>query len=377
MNSIEMFSGAGGLAKGLELAGANHLAFIEWNEYACKTLRANYSPQDVFEVDARSFPFSSYNDVDIIAGGPPCQPFSLGGKAHGNNDKRDMFPAAIAAIRTLMPKAFIFENVKGILRKSFSEYFEYIILQLTYPQVAQTSSDWRKNLQTLKEIDNGENYQNNKYDVTYTLVNAADYGIPQKRERVIIIGFRKDLNIKWSFPTPTHSKDALLWSMFVSGEYWDKHRITNYFPPNIIKSEATALTEKYGLFKPEQKPWKTVRDALIGLGEPNGIGDHIFRSGARIYAGHSGSNIDEPSKTIKAGTHGVPGGENMIKYQDGKVRYYSIAEAKRIQTFPDYYQIKGTWTEAMKQIGNAVPVKLAYIIASAVFKRIEKGGGNH
>ena len=116
---------------------------------------------------------------------------------------------------------------------------------------------------------------------------------------------------------------------------------------------------------------------LIGLGEPNGIGDHIFRSGARIYAGHSGSNIDEPSKTIKAGTHGVPGGENMIKYQDGKVRYYSIAEAKRIQTFPDYYQIKGTWTEAMKQIGNAVPVKLAYIIASAVFKRIEKGGGNH
>lgn len=309
--------------------------------------------------------------MDVIAGGPPCQPFSLGGKAKGNNDKRDMFPSAIAAIRTLMPKAFIFENVKGLLRRSFAEYFKYIILQLTYPQVTLSSTDWRENLHTLEEINKNKSYQSLKYNVTYTLVNAADYGIPQKRERVIIVGFRDDLNIDWTFPAPTHSKDSLLWSMFVSGEYWEKHNLVNFFPQNVVKNQSDALTRKCGLFEPELKPWRTIRDALIGLGEPNGIGDHIYRTGAREYVGHTGSNIDEPSKTIKAGSHGVPGGENMIKFQDGTVRYFSIAEAKRIQTFPDSYQITGAWTEAMRQLGNAVPVELATLIAKAVFNEIK------
>ena len=371
MNSIEIFSGAGGLAKGLELAGAHHLAYIEWNSDACNTLRANYTPNDVFEGDVREFPFSTYRNVDVIAGGPPCQPFSLGGKAQGNNDKRDMFPSAIAAIRTLMPKAFIFENVKGLLRESFARYFRYIILQLTYPQVNLTSSNWIDNLNTLEGIDKSKKHQSLRYNVTYTLVNAADYGIPQKRERVIIVGFRDDLNIKWSFPAPTHSKDSLLWSMFVSGKYWEKHSIGNYFPSNVIQNQSDTLTHKYGLFEPEQKPWRTVRDALVGLGEPNDIGDHIYRAGAKEYAGHTGSNIDEPSKTIKAGAHGVAGGENMIRFQDGSVRYYSVAEAKRIQTFPDSYQITGAWTEAMRQLGNAVPVELAKIIATSVFKELE------
>ena len=117
MNSIEIFSGAGGLAKGLELAGTTHRAFVEWNANACNTLRMNYDKELVFEGDVRKFSFDAYKDknVDIIAGGPPCQPFSLGGKAKGCDDERDMFPAAISAIRTLMPKAFIFENVKGLL----------------------------------------------------------------------------------------------------------------------------------------------------------------------------------------------------------------------------------------------------------------------
>ena len=121
LNSIEIFSGAGGLAKGLELAGTKHRAFVEWNADACRTLRENYDSSLVFEGDIRNFSFSDYSDVDILAGGPPCQPFSLGGKAKGFDDKRDMFPAAISAIRTLMPKAFVFENVKGLLRKSFAE----------------------------------------------------------------------------------------------------------------------------------------------------------------------------------------------------------------------------------------------------------------
>jgi DNA (cytosine-5)-methyltransferase 1 len=101
---------------------------------------------------------------------------------------------------------------------------------------------------------------------------------------------------------------------------------------------------------------------LKGVPDPrtkHGIADHIFRDLARTYPGHTGSDYDSPAKTLKAGGHGVPGGENMIRFHDGSVRYFTVFEGKRIQTFPDDYRIIGAWTEAMRQIGNAVPVLLA------------------
>ena len=112
-----------------------------------------------------------------------------------------------------------------------------------------------------------------------------------------------------------------------------------------------------------------MRDALSDVPDSRSehdIADHIFRDGARIYAGHTGSDIDLPSKTIKAGNHGVPGGENMIRYEDESVRYFTVFEAKRIQTFPDDFVIKGSWGEAMRQVGNAVPVRLAEIIGKQI-----------
>lgn len=375
MNSIEIFSGAGGLAKGLELAGTKHQAFIEWNTDACNTLRMNYDKNIIFQGDVRNFSFAEYKDkgVDIIAGGPPCQPFSLGGKAKGSDDERDMFPAAISAIRTLMPKAFIFENVKGLLRDSFAEYFHYIILQLTYPSVLLRSDDWRENLFTLETIEKKQNYDDIKYDVTYKLVNAADYGVPQKRERVIIVGFRSDLHIKWKFPKQTHSEDALLWDKYVTGEYWKRHHIVNPESKEVCGNVRNQLIERYGLWSPDLKPWKTMRDAFEGLGEPNGHGEHSLRNGARAYPGHTGSDIDEPSKTIKAGGHGVPGGENTVRLVDGSIRYLTVLEAKRIQTFPDDYIITGAWGEAMRQLGNAVPVRLAYIVGNSVLEAVSLG----
>ena len=373
MNSIEIFSGAGGLAKGLELAGTTHRAFIEWNANACNTLRKNYDKELVFEGDVRKFSFDAYKDkdVDIIAGGPPCQPFSLGGKAKGYDDERDMFPAAISAIRTLMPKAFIFENVKGLLRDTFAEHFHFIILQLTYPEVILRSSDWKENLALLKTIDSEKSYQGMKYNVSYRLVNAADYGVPQKRERVIIVGFRGDLKVNWKFPEQTHSEDALLWDKYVTGEYWKKHNVKNPESDKVSKAIRDRLMEKYGMWAPELKPWQTMRDAFAGLGEPNGSGEHSLRDGARTYPGHTGSDIDEPSKTIKAGDHGVPGGENMVRFTDGSTRYLSVLEAKRIQTFPDDYVITGAWSEAMRQLGNAVPVRLAYIVGDSVVNSVK------
>lgn len=358
------------MAKGLELAGVNHLAFVEWNEDACKTLRENFDPKKVFEGDVRVFRFEDYDGVDIIAGGPPCQPFSLGGKARGNEDNRDMFPSAIAAIRTLRPKAFVFENVKGLLRKSFAEYFKYILLQLKYPDILLESDSWKENLDKLL-CESGKGGRESSYDVTYHLVNAADYGVPQMRERVIIVGFRRDLGAKWDFPCPTHSGDALSWSKFVTGEYWTKHNVDNPWSSDTARKKESALLGKYGMFPPVKKPWLTVRDALAGLGEPGNCGDHILRGGAKEYPGHTGSSIDEPSKTIKAGAHGVPGGENMLRYTDGHLRYFSVAEAKRIQTFPDDYKVTGAWSEAMRQLGNAVPVRLAETIARAVINTLE------
>lgn len=372
MNSIEIFSGAGGLAKGLELAGTKHQAFIEWNADACNTLRMNYDRDIIFQGDVRNFNFDDYKNksVDIIAGGPPCQPFSLGGKAKGNDDERDMFPAAISAIRTLMPKAFIFENVKGLLRDSFAEYFRFIILQLTYPEVELKSDNWRENFSVLQDIEKKQNHNTTKYNVTYQLVNAADYGVPQKRERVIIVGLRSDLNIKWTFPEKTHSEDALLWAKYVTGDYWEHHHIANPESEKVCKEMRRQLMNRYGMWSPELKPWRTMRDAFEGLGEPNGHGEHSLRKGAKAYPGHTGSDIDEPSKTIKAGGHGVPGGENTVRLPDGTIRYLSVLEAKRIQTFPDDYIITGPWGEAMRQLGNAVPVHLAYIVGNSVIKAV-------
>ncbi len=377
MNSIEIFSGAGGLAKGLELAGVEHKALVEWNADACNTLRKNYGDAFVFQGDIRDFDFSCYKDqnVDIIAGGPPCQPFSLGGKSKGFDDSRDMFPSAVSSIRTLLPKAFIFENVKGLLRNSFKEYFNYIILQLTYPDIELKSDDWLENLILLQKVDTEQSYSRTKYNVSHTLVNAADYGVPQKRERVIIVGFRDDLHIDWKFPEPTHSEDSLLWEKYVSGEYWTKHNIPNQDDTFLNSTMRKRLLDKYGMWKPELKPWQTIRDAFNKLGEPdNQAGEHSLRLGAKSYPGHTGSNIDEPSKTIKAGSHGVPGGENMVRFNDGNTRYLSVLEAKRIQTFPDNYVITGAWSEAMRQLGNAVPVKLAHVVGSSVAEAIRMAG---
>ncbi|MEI6411544.1 MAG: DNA (cytosine-5-)-methyltransferase, partial [Bacteroidota bacterium] len=375
LNSLELFSGAGGLAKGIEIAGANHKAFVEWNPDACKTLRYNYSPDLIHETDVRKFDFKQFSGVDLIAGGPPCQPFSMGGKHKGFDDERDMFPYAISAIRQLTPKAFIFENVKGLLRKSFASYFNYIILQLTYPEVLKKTDNWNEHLSDLEKIHTKGNYRGLQYKVVFRLINAANYGVPQKRERVIIVGIRSDLNLSWCFPDETHSEDALLWRKYVTEEYWEKHGIEPSKSDLLsIDFEKKRLIDKHGFFPPSTKPWLTVRDAIKGLPNPQKVKnfhpEHCFRGGAKSYPGHTGSDIDQPAKALKAGDHGVPGGENMIRFTDGSVRYFTILEAKRIQTFPDDYPILGSWTEAMRQLGNAVPVRLGQTVAEALLPQL-------
>lgn len=367
MRVLELFAGAGGLAKGLELAGFQHVALVEKNKHACASLAANFDPQKVFAGDVNDFDLRSVGAVEVVAGGPPCQPFSLGGKHKADEDARDMFPAAIRAIEVLQPQAFLFENVKGILRPGFADYFEYILLRLTYPSIPlQAGHHWREHLAILNQAKNRK-CPDISYRVSYALINAADYGVPQQRERVLIVGLRSDMNTSFAFPQATHSQARLLWDMYVSDAYWRRHHIDPYLMDGVTPAMVAQLRAQAGLFAPASAPWQTIRDALQGVPPPqsdHGIPDHTYRDGARSYPGHTGSSVDWPAKTIKAGDHGVPGGENMIRYTDGQVRYFTVLEAKRIQTFPDDFVIHGAWGEAMRQIGNAVPVQLAHALGA-------------
>lgn len=385
MRSLELFTGAGGLALGIKKGGFTHAGSVEFNHDACETLRFNrslpgseLSGWDIYEGDTRSIVDfgSAYPGIQLVAGGPPCQPFSIGGKAKGQSDKRDMFPEAVRAVRQTKPLAFIFENVKGLLREAFSDYFEYVILQLTYPEEIKRPNEQASNHRNrLEKIHTKGNYPGLKYHVVWQLLNAADYGIPQKRERVFIVGFRSDLGAEWSFPSPTHSKHALDYSKFVSGEYFDEHKVSS----KIIRKIQVSLSRKDDIARQYEKTgglrrWQTTRDAIADLPCPIKHSDrdfsHIFVPGARPYPGHTGSHIDEPAKTLKAGDHGVPGGENMLLNYDGTVRYFTLREAARLQTFPDSYKFKGAWSEGMRQLGNAVPVNLGKAVAKSVHKTL-------
>jgi len=384
-SSIELFSGTGGLALGLQQSGFDHRALLEWDKNSCDNIKANIQRGfplvqhwNVIQTDVRLVHYDEYGEnIKLVAGGPPCQPFSLGGKHQAYNDKRDMFPEAVRAVRELHPQAFIFENVKGLLRKSFSTYFSYIILQLSHPEVTiKQGMTWLEHLKTLEECHTSAGDHGLSYNVVFRLVNAADYGVPQSRHRVIIVGFRNDLNANWSFPEPTHTKESLLYSKYIDSSYWESHKIAKAKRPRVTQHERDRILRSFDNRERGER-WQTVRDAVKGLPDPRSentsrYANHEFRDGARPYAGHSGSVLDEPSKTIKAGDHGVPGGENMLVLDDSSLRYYTVRESARIQTFPDEYLFHGSWTESMRQIGNAVPVKLANIVGESVAKQLER-----
>lgn len=390
MKSIELFSGAGGLALGLAKAGIKHEYLVERDRDACATLLKNKvsGPRlahhwNVFDGDVRQFDYKPFEGkIDMVAGGPPCQPFSLGGKHRGKDDHRDMFPEAVRSVASLKPKVFVFENVKGLLRQNFSSYFAYIILQLKYPELSKHPQEtWQDHHSRLERYHTKGRHDGLYYRVLFRLVNAANHGVPQIRHRVFIIGFRHDLKQEWSFPAATHSLDALLYSQHVSGEYWDIHKVPRNERPAVhpaLALRVEKLRVENNLFPISRKRWLTVRDAINGLPDPrlgsNGsvFHNHEYRSGAKSYPGHTGSNLDEPAKTLKAGDHGVPGGENMLRFHNGKPRYFTARESARIQTFPDDYIFSGSWTEAMRQIGNAVPVRLAETVGAAIMRHLSE-----
>lgn len=389
MKAIELFAGAGGLGMGLVLAGFKADAVVEWDKWACDTIRQNKErgfplviDWPLVEADVRAWIRTYCVDsrpgvIDLVAGGPPCQPFSMGGKHRAHQDARDMFPVTVEVIRRLQPRAFIVENVKGLTRSSFHNYYQYILLQLELPEVVRKGDEsWMEHYQRLQQLKSSGRERSRSgltYNVLPKLLNAANYGVPQRRERVFIVGFRSDLKIEWDFPRETHALHALLYDQWVSGEYWERHAVAQRNRPAMPASVEPTVERLRGLnLEPTKQSWKTVRDALVDLPDPERHPDspsahnHRFQPGARPYPGHTGSSLDLPAKTLKAGDHGVPGGENMLVKADGTVRYFSVRESARLQTFPDGYVFHGSWTETMRQLGNAVPVTLAQVVAASV-----------
>ena len=185
MNCVELFAGAGGLALAASGADFEHEAVIEYNHDACETIRANQRRgfrlvQDwpLIEGDVHKIKFGQWEDeVDLVSGGPPCQPFSIGGKHNGLNDHRNLFPEAVRAVREIRPRAFVFENVRGLTRQSFSKYFGYIILQLHYPGLVRRNEGLAGAFATFGTHAHLGRMPELHYRVVPPfLLNAADFG---------------------------------------------------------------------------------------------------------------------------------------------------------------------------------------------------------
>lgn len=379
------------MALGLHAAGFEHVSLVEWDRLACETLRLNgasaagehdpWAAANVVHGDVRGYvrglPDAGLDgQVDLVAGGPPCQPFSLGGVHAGDADLRNMFPVALDTVRALRPRLVIFENVPGLLRPAFRPYFDYVGEQLAAASVAPRGDEtWQEHR---ARVARAARTSELRYRVHRQVLLAADLGIPQLRRRVFLIGVRADLGTSWTSLEADHSEDALLHAQYVSGSYWQEHvtdpdvkallRRGLPTPPERVLGRVERLRRTE---PPVEKRWRTVRDML---GDPEALPapvdglqvgpwpNHVGVPGARAYTGHTGSDLDLPAKTIKAGVHGVCGGEAMIRFRDGSLRYMTTREAARVQGFPDWYEFVGARSHAMRHIGNAVAVKVAQAV---------------
>lgn len=367
---VDLFAGAGGLAIGLEKAGFAPLILYERDEHACKTLRRNVEcakptlKAEVKEGDLREVNWARVSrPVRLLAAGAPCQPFSLGGRHLAEQDGRNLFPEVFRAIRALRPKAVLLENVRGLVRPSFGPYFQYILRQLRFPSVTPEHQElWQDHDRRLHDHERA-NETRPDYIVSWKAVDAADYGVPQNRQRVFIVAMCPDLP-EFRFPDESHSKNALLRDQML-GKYWERHG---------------RKKPRYSGEPPEddgKRPWKTVRDALTQLPAPaateaDSSMNHWEIPGARIYPGHVGSALDWPAKTIKAGVHGVPGGENILVSDKGEVRYFTLRETARLQTFPNGHVFEGARIHVTRQIGNAVPCRLSAAISRPLYELMQK-----
>lgn len=367
---VELFAGAGGLTLGLARAGMAPAVLYESNAHCCKTLRANAGTSideisgAVHVADVGNVDWSTIGGpVRLLSGGPPCQPFSLAGKHRADQDDRNEFPSMLRAVRALNPQAVLLENVPGLVRPSFRPYLDYIVRQLESPSIAPRHDElWQDHDARIVKHQRGRQ-QAREYHVRQWVLNAADFGVAQARVRLVLLAVRADFDPPGD-PLPTHSRAALIHAQ-EEGTYWTERGLPKkrrHEWPRRLNGPAANVD---GVL-----PWRTVRDALAGLPKPPKVeGDlknHWLIDGARTYKRHTGSELDWPAKTVKAGVHGVAGGENVLMTGTGSFRYFSLREMARLQCFPDSYAFEGPRSRIVGQIGNAVPCELGRVMGDLI-----------
>lgn len=327
--SIELFAGAGGLALGLEQAGLEHLLLNEIDKNACSTLRTNRPKWDIIEGDVSNIHFGRFKGkADVVTGGFPCQTFSYAGKKMGFEDTRGtMFYQFARCVKETQPKICIGENVRGLL-----------------------NHDGGKTLQTMINV-----LEELGYDVIKPQVlRAIHYKVPQKRERLLIVGVKKDSGITFEYPKPQpkiyNLRDALK-----AGELYETDVESSNgqsYPPR--KKEILSLVPPGGY-------WRDL---------PEGLQREYMKKSYFLGGGKTGMarriSWDEPSLTLTC----APAQKQTERCHPEETRPFQMREYARIQTFPDDWVFEGSLSEQYKQIGNAVPVNLGYFIGQAVVKAL-------
>ncbi len=315
IKTIELFAGAGGLALGMEYAGLESVALIEIDKYACDSLKHNRPGWNVVNEDVRNIDFTQFQ-ADVIVGGFPCQAFSYAGKKMGFEDTRGtLFFEFARAVKELEPKMFLAENVRGIINHDNGRTLSTI-------------------LSVLSELG---------YDVKYKLVNAVNYGVPQKRERVLIVGTRTDLKLTFHFPREYRRIVTLREAL-----------------KNVPQSEGMKYSEKRQEILKLVPPGGCWRNLPVEL-QKSFMGKSYYSGGGRTGMARRMS-WDEPSLTLTTS----PSQKQTERCHPEETRPFTVREYARIQTFPDWWEFKGSVGEQYKQIGNAVPVKLAYRVGQQI-----------
>lgn len=328
---LELFAGAGGLAIGLEKAGINCVALNEIDKWACQTLRKNRPKWNVLEGDIKNFDFSEFKDkVDVVTGGFPCQAFSYAGKKLGLEDARGtLFYEFARVVQEVNPLICLGENVKGLLSHEKGKTLEGMV-------------------SILDEI--GYNV------VPVQVLKAINYNVPQKRERLILVGIRKDINIEYNYPRP-FDKIYNLEDALKKGELYNT---------NVPKSKGSTY--------PEHK--KEVLDLVPPKGYwrdlPLDIQKEYMQKSFYLGGGKTGMarriGWDEPCLTLTCS----PAQKQTERCHPDETRPFTVREYARIQTFPDEWKFSGSVSQQYKQIGNAVPVNLAKEIGYSLVAFLNK-----
>jgi DNA (cytosine-5)-methyltransferase 1 len=360
MRSVELLAGCGGLALGVARTGFAHYFIVECNDDSVATLKENKTRKikhvrhwEIEHCDTRELDFHDLHGVDLLSGGPPYQPFSIGGRHLGPRDRRNMWPEAIRTVREIRPKAFILENVRGLFRPDFSKYLDYITLQLTYADVKRRSHEtWRGHLSRLQMHAKPSTVDD--YRVIARSINAEDYGAPQKRHRANFNGLASEFGDSWDFPALTHSREPLAWSKLVERNYWERHRARGVVQPAFESEAQTLKRVRSSKNPPKERPWVTVRDAIANLRAPTKrekIPGHWQHPGARVYPNHTGSCFDEPAKALNVGDHGVPAGKACWLLAS---KVYHISRSAKWHACKVFritlLSISGNWKSATRQL---------------------------